>query len=151
MFGFKSKNGEDTGEVKVPGTNGNDPLSARNRIERYIAIRNGGWAVLRTVDYDDERGEYRMTEEMVKREDLPMDAVHCTGEPGYYALDMMKVEYGPHDNEFAAMNACLYMDCNKISDGLAVKWSGNIPWKAIGVAVAVAAVAIVAYLIYLKG
>ena len=150
FFGKKEKEPETEEEMGVPPGEEGDPFTVMNRIKRWWALRNG-WTVLRTVDYDEERREYNLTEEMVRKENLPLDAVHCTGEPHYYALDMVRVEYGPHDNEFSAMNACLYMDCNKISDGLAVKWSGNIPWKMIAIGIAVAVViGVVGYFAYMK-
>lgn len=139
---FPKKEPEDEG-VK-PGEKGN-PFSLMNRIRRWWAMQNG-WVSFRTLDYDDERAEYRLVEELIRKEDLPLDAVHCTGEPHCYAMDKICMQYGEHDNEFSAMNACLYMSCNKISDGLAVKWSKGIPWKLIIAAVGICIVIIAVYL-----
>lgn len=117
-------------------------FSGRMKIRRLV--RSGRWVVLRTLDFDDLHGRYTLTETLIKRRDLPERAVHCTGEDGYYCLDLINRRYADHDRGYGALDAFLYMDSNKINDAMAVKWGSmsHVDTTKVLMIVVVAVVAI---------
>ena len=120
----------------------NKTFPERMKIKRLV--KSGRWVILRTLDFDDAKGQYLLTESLIKKRELPERAVHCTGEDGYYCLDKINRTYSDHDNGFGALDGFLYMDSNKINDAMAVKWSSmsHIDATKLGMIILVAVVAI---------
>ena len=91
-----------------------------------------GYVVLREFDVtwdldnpkkDDEVFDCWLKHRLVKKKDLPEEAVHCTGEPYTYSLDHAQIRYGFHDEGFRATDAWLFMEFGGFDDCLSKKWT----------------------------
>ncbi len=133
-----------------------DPDSFGEKFRRWQLITFDGYVKLRTLYRDDATGEFVSETTLVKKRDLPHDAVQCTGEKNVYCHDKIKDSDWYNNNhyrnmglleyQFTASDAALYMQSNKIDNALAVNWtqsSHKDPTKTIILMGAVLVVAIV--------
>ena len=103
----------------------------KNSLKRWYKIRFKGYVVLRTyteypIDkdgYTTEPYDCKIKYELMKKSELPPEAVHCTGEPNVYCLDTVKRRYQMHDRGFGALDANLYMEFDGFEDALSSKWT----------------------------
>lgn len=104
---------------------------------------------LRTLSYDEERGEYSLRDSKVRREDLPLDAVHVSGRKGFYFLDTVK-DGVPPGQGMSAVDLNNWMINNSISEALASKGVREMPdlkkWLPILFGGAIALMAIWAWM-----
>lgn len=98
---------------------------------RWYKTRFKGYVILRTYSefpidkdgYTPEPYDCKLTYRLIKKSELPPEAVHCTGEPYIYCLDTVKRRYQMHDRGFGALDANLYMEFNGFDDALSSKWT----------------------------
>lgn len=85
-----------------------------------------GYVRLTTLSRDPETGGYRMDTELVLKKDLPVEAVHNTGDRNGFTIDNIKVKYPYREDEngFTAIDLNLWLESNDINDALALKWDG---------------------------
>jgi len=103
----------------------------KNSLRRWYLITFKNHVVLRTytefpIDkdgYTAEPYDCMVKYELIRRKDLPPEAVHCTGEKNVYCLDTVKRRYQMHDNGFSALDANLYMEFDGFDDALSSKWT----------------------------
>ena len=103
----------------------------KNSLRRWYLTRFRNYVILRTyseykVDkdgYTPEPYDCLIKYELVRKRDLPAEAVHCTGEPYVFCLDTVKRRYQMHDNGFSALDANLYMEFDGFEDALSSKWT----------------------------
>lgn len=116
---------------------------------RGKADRKRNEVVLRTLDYDEERGEYSLRDSRLQREDLPLDAVHVSGRKGYYFLDLVKDGVPPGEG-MSAVDLNNWMINNSISEALATKGTHEMPdlrkWLPIIAGAAIAVLALWAWM-----
>lgn len=98
---------------------------------RWYKTRFKGYVILRTYSefpidddgYTPEPYDCKLTYRLIKKSELPPEAVHCTGEPYHYCLDTVKRRYQMHDRGFGALDANLYMEFHGFEDALTTKWT----------------------------
>ena len=103
----------------------------KNSVRRWYLRTVKGYVILRTYSeypidkdgYTDEPYDCKLKIELIKKSELPPEAVHCTGEKGVYCLDLVKRRYKMHDNGFGALDANLYMEFDGFDDALSTKWT----------------------------
>ena len=110
-----------------------DPDSLSEKFRRWKLINFEGYVKLRTLDRDENSGEFVSEMVLLKRSQLPKEAVQCTGEKSTYCVDKIKDSewyIGCHyrnmallEYQFTASDAALYMQSNKIDNALAVNWT----------------------------
>lgn len=103
-------------------------------IKRWYYTRFKGYVVLREFDTrwdasspkDDDNPppfDCDLRHRLIKKKDLPEEAVHCTGEPYVFSVDRACIRYGFHDNGFRATDAWLYLEFGGFDDCLTKKWT----------------------------
>lgn len=100
------------------------PFSIRGKFKRWFMIKYRGYCYLIMTMYDKIEDEYVYTREIIPRRELPRDAVHVTGVKNTYHIDLLLKKRGfssLSDNGFTAVDAFLYMKCNKIDEAMAIK------------------------------
>ena len=103
----------------------------KRSLGRWYKTRFKGYVILRTYSefpidedgYTTEPYDCMVKFRLIKKKDLPPEAVHCTGEPYNYCLDTFKRRYKMHDRGFGALDANLYMEFNGFEDALSSKWT----------------------------
>lgn len=103
----------------------------KRSVGRWYKTRFKGYVILRTYSefpidedgYTPEPYDCKLTYTLVKKSELPPEAVHCTGEPYHYCLDTVKRRYKMHDRGFGALDANLYMEFDGFEDALSSKWT----------------------------
>lgn len=112
-----------------------DPDSFGQRFKRWVKLRFKGYVTLKTLSRDPRNGDMILSVDIIKKKDLPKDAVACTNEPGTYCLDTIKTSswyaesryagYQPNEYEaqFKASDACLYMESTVFDNALSVHWT----------------------------
>lgn len=103
----------------------------KRSLSRWYKTRFKGYVILRTYSefpidedgYTPEPYDCKLTYTLVKKSELPPEAVHCTGEPYHYCLDTVKRRYKMHDRGFGALDANLYMEFDGFEDALSSKWT----------------------------
>ena len=101
-------------------------------IKRWWYTRVRGYVVLRefytywdAVTEKDDKNPFdcKLTHKLIKRKDVPPEAVHCTGEPYVWSVDHSKIRYDLHDEGFRATDAWLYMEFGGFDDCLTKRWT----------------------------
>lgn len=131
------------------------PFSIRGKFKRWFLIKYRGYCYLIMTMYDRDADEYSYSKDIIPRKELPRDAVHVTGEKNTYHIDLLLKKRGfssVSDNGFTAVDAFLYMKCNKIDEAMAIKLDspkqGMDTQKLLGIiAIGVGAMFAVYYLI----
>ena len=112
-----------------------DPDTLGQRFRRWIKLRFKGYVIFKTLSRDPRNGDMILRTDIVKKKDLPKDAVQCTNESGTYCLDTIKTSswyaesrfngYQPNEFEaqFKASDACLYMESTVFDNALSVHWT----------------------------
>ena len=103
----------------------------KRKLGRWYKMRFKGYVILKTYSefpidkdgYTAEPYDCKLVYRLIKKKDLPPEAVHCTGEPYHYCLDTVKRRYQMHDKGFGALDANLYMEFNGFEDALSSKWT----------------------------
>lgn len=103
----------------------------KRSLGRWYKTRFKGYVILRTYSefpidedgYTPEPYDCKLEYKLIKKSELPPEAVHCTGEPYIYCLDTVKRRYQMHDRGFGALDANLYMEFNGFDDALSTKWT----------------------------
>ena len=103
----------------------------KRKVGRWYKTRFKGYVILRTYSefpidkdgYTPEPYDCKLVYRLIKKSELPPEAVHCTGEPYNYCLDTVKRRYQMHDRGFGALDANLYMEFNGFDDALSSKWT----------------------------
>lgn len=126
---FRKKEETTTEQAEVieePKMKEEDPMSLKARLKRWWMIHFQGYVFLREfriVKDPDDPYDCEMIVSMMKKEDLPAGAVHCSGESYVYSLDHAKIVHDPHDNGFSAIEACLYLQFDGFQDCLSKTWT----------------------------
>lgn len=102
----------------------------RRAVLRWYRRHFLGWVELRTYEeYDDPEDEddynpydCKITRRLIPPSELPPKAVHCTGEPGVYNLDL--VHFRPNDDLFTAMDVWHWIQYGGFDEALTPKWTG---------------------------
>lgn len=101
-------------------------------IKRWWYTRMMGYVILRTFDVfwdasnpkkDDMPYDCSLSHKLIRKKDLPPEAVHCTGEPHTFSIDKAQIRYEFHDEGFRATDAWLYLEFNGFDDCLSKKWT----------------------------
>lgn len=101
-------------------------------VKRWYYTRFKGYVILREFgvywDAQSEKDESNpfdcwMTHRMIKKSELPDEAVHCTGEPYTFSIDHAQIRYDFHDEGFRATDAWLYLEFGGFDDCLTKKWT----------------------------
>ena len=113
-----------------------DPDSFVNRFKRNWLITFRGYKILRTLKDDPITGGVIRESTLVKRSELPVQALPCTGEKGVYCLDTIKNQSwylrsraewmmgkDPCELQFTASDADLFMQSNAIDNAFDIKWT----------------------------
>lgn len=103
----------------------------KNSVKRWYKINFKGYVILRTYSefpcdkdgYCEEPYDCMLKYELIKKSELPPEAVHCTGESNVYCLDTVKRRYKIHDRGFSALDANLYMEFDGFEDALSTKYT----------------------------
>ena len=109
----------------------------KDRLDRWYKTRFKGYVIVRTYSEapPDANGQLTTTNdrpydcyikyEMVKKEDLPENAKHCTGEPYNYSIDTVNRRYprNTKQRKFTAHHAYLHMKTTVFDDANATKGS----------------------------
>lgn len=82
--------------------------------------------LLKTISLDPETGGYRIDIIETTKQELPVEAVHETGDNTSWVIDTIKVHkpYNNQENGFSAIDLNLWLESNVINDALALKWNG---------------------------
>lgn len=98
----------------------------KQKFRRWWDTRIKGKVTLTTISRDPETGGYRFDTVLTTREELPIEAVHNTGDPYGFTIDAIGVRHGFRDSEngFSAIDLNLWLESNDINDCLALKWDG---------------------------
>lgn len=110
-----------------------DVDSLHERLRRRRMISKEGYVILKVLDRN-PKGEYMLESTLIKRNELPEDAVQVTSESNTYCIDRIKssewyirthsgLNVDPYEAQFTASDAALYMTSNKIDNALAIKWT----------------------------
>lgn len=102
----------------------------RRAVLRWYRRHFLGWVELRTYEeYGDPEDEddynpydCKITRRLIPPSELPPKAVHCTGEPGVYNLDL--VHFRPNDDLFTAMDEWHWIQYGGFDEALTPKWTG---------------------------
>lgn len=121
------------------------------RFKGYVILREFGvyWDVQTEKEDPNNPFDCWLTHRMIKKEDLPDEAVHCTGEPYTYSIDHAQIRYDFHDEGFRATDAWLYLEFGGFDDCLTKKWTqfDHVDMKKVliigGIAVAVLVVIVI--------
>lgn len=108
------------------------PFSKRGKFRRWFLIKFRGYCTLirtKYIRYEDDNeekivDEYMCTYELIRRRDVPRDAVHVTGMKNTWHIDELLIKRGFSsvvDKGFTAVDAFAYMKCNKIDEAMAIK------------------------------
>lgn len=100
------------------------PFSKRGRFRRWFMIKFRGYQNIIYTHYDRAEDEYVYEKELIHKSKIPRDAVHVTGEPNSWHIDIDLIKRGfssERDNGFTAVDAFNYMLCNKIDDAMLVR------------------------------
>lgn len=133
-----------------------DPDTFGQRFNRWVKLRFKGYVILKTLSRDPRTGDFILSTDIIKKKDLPKEAVQCTGESGTYCLDAIKTSkwyaesrfsgYQPniYEAQFKASDACLYMESNVFDNALSVHWTdwSHVDIKKVMLIVFVAACAV---------
>lgn len=105
-------------------------------IRRWYYTRFKGYVILREYsqrwspkdmndpEFDfDEPYDCDIKLSLIKKKDLPPEAVHCTGEPYTFSVDKAHIRYELHDEGFRATDAWLFLEFNGFDDCLAKNWT----------------------------
>ena len=108
--------------------------------------------LLKTISLDPETGGYRIDITETTKKELPVEAVHQTGDKTSWVIDTVKVHkpYNNQENGFSAIDLNLWLESNVINDALALKWNGlkGLTPRKMGILIAGGVVlAIVLYMI----
>lgn len=132
----------------------------KRKLDRWHKTRFKGYVILRTYSefpidkdgYTPEPYDCMIKYELVKKSELPPEAVHCTGEPYIYCLDTVKRRYRMHDNGFGALDANLYMEFDGFDDALSSKWTdgGNIDMKKVLIIAGIVIAACIFMMFYMR-
>lgn len=96
------------------------------RFKGYVILKEFDvrWSALNPQDEDwNEPFDCDMRVRMIKKSELPEEAVHCTGEPYTFSIDHAKIRYELHDEGFRATDAWLYLEFGGFDDCLTKKWT----------------------------
>ena len=98
----------------------------KQKIKRWWDTRIKGLVTLTTISRDEETGGYRMDTILMERAEIPVEAVHNTGDPYGYTIDKIAVRhpFRTDENGFTAIDLNLWLESNDINDCLAFKWEG---------------------------
>lgn len=130
----KSPDGDGAGGSEPKKKKEYDPESLMGRIDRWYKINFKNYVKLRTLSRNPDTGEFRMDLDLIKRKDLPRQAVAVTGEKHTYAMDRIrrtewywmnhdKSMVPPWEAQFTASDAALYMMSDKIDNALSINWT----------------------------
>lgn len=112
-----------------------DPDTFGQRFNRWVKLRFKGYVTLKTLSRDPRNGDMILKTDIIKKKDLPKDAVQCTNESGTYCLDTIKTsnwyaesrfdgyQPNPYEAQFKASDACLYMESKVFDNALSVHWT----------------------------
>ena len=128
----------------------------KQRFKRFWEIYVKGYVRLTTISRDEETGGYRFDTVTMRRKDLPIEAVHNSGDRHGYTIDKIKVKHPYRYDEagFSAIDLNLWLDSNEINDCLAFKWDGfgsSIEPKHIIIIAGVLIAAIAVYYVIVGG
>lgn len=129
------------------------PLCMRAKFSHWFKVRYRGYCFLYTTEYAKEYDEYTWEKTIIKKKDLPDNAVPVTNEKYSYHMDMNLAKRGfstVQDHGFTAADAWLYIKCNKINDAMKIHMDGTKEYdmnKMILLAGVGAAVVIGVYLV----
>lgn len=133
---------------------GTEQPTFKEKLKRFWMIYFKGYVRVTTISKDESTGGYRMDTEIMLRKDVPVEAVHNTGDSHGYTIDTVKVKYPYRYDEggFSAIDLNLWLQNNDINDALALKWDGmkNIEPKHLVIVAAIAIGALVVYYV-IKG
>lgn len=98
----------------------------KQKFRRWWDIHFKGLVTLTTIDRDPETGGYRMDTVLMKRSEIPVEAVHNSGDPYGYTIDKIAIRhpFRTDENGFTAIDLNLWLESNDINDCLAFKWDG---------------------------
>ena len=163
---FKGRDNSKAGErekrrKKKPSKDDNvDPDSFKERLRRWYLVTFKNYVRLRTLSRNNRTGEFIQETTLVKKKDLPHDAVQCTGERGFYCLDLIKdsdwyvrnhyKNMGLKEYQFTASDACLYMQSNKIDNALAVNWTERANVDMLKIVMIVGVVLVIGLIVVMR-
>ena len=117
------------------------------RFKRMLRMTFRGHVLLKRIQRDPETGGYRIVTEETTREELPIEAVHITGQSNQFAIDEIKVihPFNTDNNGFTAIDLNLWLESNLINDALALKWDGlkGLDAKKISLMLVIGVVAVI--------
>ena len=84
----------------------------KQKFRRWWDTRIKGKVTLTTISRDPETGGYRFDTVLTTREELPIEAVHNTGDPYGFTIDAIGVRHGFRDSEngFSAIDLNLWLE-----------------------------------------
>lgn len=112
-----------------------DPDSFGQRFRRWVKLTFQGYVTIKTLSRDPHTGEMILTVDIIKKSDLPKEAVQCTNESNTYCVDTIKTskwyyesrysnyQPNPYEAQFKASDACLWMESNVFDNALSVHWT----------------------------
>lgn len=106
--------------------------------------------LLKTISMDPETGGYRIDITETTLSELPVEAVHQTGDKTSWVIDTVKTKrpYNNQENGFSAIDLNLWLESNEINDALALKWNGLQGLNSRKMGIVIAGVVILAVVLY---
>lgn len=113
-----------------------DPDSFSAHFQRWKQITFGGYVILKTLSRDEKFDGFVMETTLIRKRDLPREAVAVTGMRNTYCLDTVKnsvwyyqyhdkTHLDPREGAFTASDAALYMMSDKMDNALMVNWESK--------------------------
>lgn len=98
----------------------------KQKLKRFWMIYFKDYVRLTTISRDPVTNGYRFDTELVMRKDVPVEAVHNSGDKHGFTIDRIGVRhpYRYDENGFSAIDLNLWLESNEINDCLAFKWDG---------------------------
>ena len=137
----EKKKKESSGTEKDPKKDGKppeepDPDSFSAHFQRWKQITFGGYVILKTLSRDEKYDGFVMETTLIRKRDLPREAVAVTGMRNTYCLDKVKnsvwyyqyhdkTHLDPREGAFTASDAALYMMSDKMDNALMVNWESK--------------------------
>lgn len=123
----------------------------REKLGRFWRVHLLGKNVLlKTISLDPETGGYRIDITETTKPELPVEAVHQTGDKTSWVIDKVQTKrpYNNQENGFSAIDLNLWLESNEINDALALKWKGLQGLDSRKMGIIIAGLVIVAVVIY---
>lgn len=100
----------------------------RAKFRRWFLIKYRGYCYYITTFYDAKEDEYIFDKNIIKRKDLPHDAVHVTNQKNTYHVDFdyrkRRIDTVP-DNRFTAVDLYIFMKDNTYNEAMRVALDGK--------------------------